>query len=152
MAENRYRDGRRAAQFLPGPRAEETRWLDLLLELRRNGFDIARTRAELEAIPHGAAPKSVLSNAELRSRTKSKSGTSSQVSDMVRQAIELLQYNAGGYLLVGRCGTHAQGCAGKQRERTLGETVELDRQLQSPGVTPGKDRQSLFAVMSQSAD
>ena len=44
-----------AAQFIPirkGGERQDTR--DLLLELRGNGFDIVRTRAELDAVPRGA--------------------------------------------------------------------------------------------------
>src|SRR5262249_23560678 len=47
-----------AAQFIPatkGGERQDTR--DLLLELRGNGFDIVRTRAELDAIPAWRRPK-----------------------------------------------------------------------------------------------
>ena len=49
-----------AAQFLPttkGGDRQDTR--DLLLELRGNGFDIVRTRAELDAVPAWRRPKLV---------------------------------------------------------------------------------------------
>jgi alkaline phosphatase len=46
---------------------------------------------------------------------------------MVRRAIELLQYNAGGYLLVVDAGLMRKAAQENNGERTLGETVELDR-------------------------
>ena len=47
-----------AAQFLPTAKdGERQDRRDLLLELRSNGFDIVRTRAELEAIPAWRRPK-----------------------------------------------------------------------------------------------
>src|SRR4029077_19336930 len=76
---------------------------DLLLELRGNGFDIVRSRAELDAVPAWRRPNlvgvfrkedlSFLNQVEKRSQQPS-------LSDMVRRAIQLLQYNVGGYLLV----------------------------------------------------
>jgi alkaline phosphatase len=46
---------------------------------------------------------------------------------MVRRAIELLQYNTGGYLLVVDAGLMRKAAQDNNGERTLGETVELDR-------------------------
>ena len=46
---------------------------------------------------------------------------------MVRRAIELLQYNAGGYLLVVDAGLMRKAAEENNGERTLSETVELDR-------------------------
>jgi alkaline phosphatase len=119
------------AQFLPsskgGERQDER---DLLLELRRNGFDIVRTRAELEAIPAWRRPKlfGAFSNVELAfaNQVEERSQQPS-LSDMVRRAIELLQYNAGGYLLVVDAGLMRKAAEENNGERTLSETVELDR-------------------------
>jgi len=120
-----------AAQFLPEAKGGERQdGRDLLLELRRNGFDIVRTRAELEAIPAWRRPKlfGAFSNAELAfaNQVKERSEQPS-LSDMVRRAIELLQYNAGGYLLVVDAGLMRKAAQENNGERTLGETVELDR-------------------------
>jgi alkaline phosphatase len=46
---------------------------------------------------------------------------------MVRRAIELLQYNAGGYLLVVDAGLMRKAAQDNNGERTLDETAELDR-------------------------
>src|SRR6266404_4410784 len=93
-----------AGQFLPATKGGERQdRRDLLLELRGNGFDIVRTRAELEAVPAWRRPKlfGAFNNAELAfvNQVEERSQQPS-LSDMVRRAIELLQYNAGGYLLV----------------------------------------------------
>ena len=120
-----------AAQFLPSAKGGERQdGRDLLLELRRNGFDIVRTRAELEAIPAWRRPKlfGAFSNIELAfaNQVEERSQQPS-LSDMVRRAIELLQYNAGGYLLVVDAGLMRKAAEENNGERTLSETVELDR-------------------------
>ena len=120
-----------AAQFLPSAKGGERQdGRDLLLELRRNGFDIVRTRAELEAIPAWRRPKlfGAFSNVELAfaNQVEERSQQPS-LSDMVRRAIELLQYNAGGYFLVVDAGLMRKAAEENNGERTLSETVELDR-------------------------
>jgi len=122
-----------AAQFLPSTKGGERQdGRDLLLELRRNGFDIVRTRAELEAIPAWRRPKlfGAFSNIDLAfaNQVEERSQQPS-LSDMVRRAIELLQYNAGGYLLVVDAGLMRKAAEENNGERTLGETVELDRAI-----------------------
>ncbi len=119
-----------AGQFLPatkGGERQDTR--DLLLELRGNGFDIVRTRAELEAVPAWRRPKlfGAFNNAELAfvNQVEERSQQPS-LSDMVRRAIELLQYNAGGYLLVIDAGLMRKAAQENNAERTLGQTIELD--------------------------
>jgi len=120
-----------AAQFLPvrkGGDRQDNR--DLLLELRANGFDIVRTRAELDAVPAWRRPKlmGVFSEGDLAfvNQIEQKSQQPS-LADMVRRAIQLLQYNVGGYLLVVDAGLMRKAAEGNNGERTLGQTVELDR-------------------------
>src|SRR5436190_21107649 len=120
-----------ASQFLPARKGGERQdGRDLLLELRGNGFDIVRTRAELEAVPAWRRPKlfGAFSNIELAfaNQVEERSQQPS-LSDMVRRAIELLQYNAGGYLLVVDAGLMRKAAEENNGERTLSETVELDR-------------------------
>ena len=119
------------AQFLPATKGGERQdGRDLLLELRGNGFDIVRTRAELEAVPAWRRPKlfGAFNNAELAfvNQVEERSNQPS-LSDMVRRAIELLQYNTGGYLLVIDAGLMRKGAQENSGERTLGQTIELDR-------------------------
>src|SRR5947209_13583304 len=119
------------AQFLPvtkGGERQDNR--DLLLELRGNGFDIVRTRAELEIIPAWRRPKlfGVFSDGDLAFTNRVEERTHQpSLSDMVRRAIQLLQYNPGGYLLVIDAGLMRKAAEENNGERTLGQTVELDR-------------------------
>jgi alkaline phosphatase len=120
-----------AEQFLPttkGGQRQDGR--DLLLELRSTGFEIVRTRIELEAIPAWRRPKlfGAFSGADLAFTNQLKERSQQpSLSDMVRRAIELLQYNTGGYLLVVDAGLMRKAAQENNAERTLGETVELDR-------------------------
>jgi len=120
-----------AAQFLPITKSGERQdSRDLLLQLRSNGFDIVRTRAELDAVPAWRRPKlvGVFSKEDLAfvNQVEERSQQPS-LSDMVRRAIQLLQYNVGGYLLVVDAGLARKAAEGNNGERTLGQTVELDR-------------------------
>src|SRR4029450_11531634 len=118
-------------QFLPATKGgdrQDSR--DLLLELRGNGFDIVQTRAELDAVPAWRRPKliGVFSKEDLAfvNQVEERSQQPS-LSDMVRRAIQLLQYNVGGYLLVVDAGLMRKAAQENNGERTLGQTVELDR-------------------------
>ena len=120
-----------AGYFLPetkgGARKDER---DLLLDLRRRGFDVVRTRAELEAIPPWRRPKLFGGFAlpqmayadEIEAR-----GEQPALSDMVRKAIELLQFNRSGYVLVVDAGLMGEAARKNQGERALSETAELAR-------------------------
>ena len=120
-----------AQDFLPtakeGDRKDER---DLLLEIRRKGFDVVRTKAELEAIPGWRRPKlfGAFSHAELAyaDHIEARSEQPS-LPDMVRRAIELLQYNRAGYLLIVDAGLMRKAAEHNDAEHTLAETVELDR-------------------------
>src|SRR5438128_7170862 len=118
------------ASFLPETKGGERQdGRDLLLELRRNGFDIVRTRAELEMIPAWRRPKlfGAFSSAELAFANQLEERSEQpSLADMVRRAIELLQYNAGGYLLVIDAGLMRKAAQDNNGERTLVETAELD--------------------------
>jgi len=103
---------------------------DLVSELRRKGFDLARTKADLEAIPawrrpkvFGAFARSEFAYADqIEARNEQPS-----LADMVRRAIELLQYNRGGYLLVVDARLMRKAAEQNDAEHTLTETLELDR-------------------------
>lgn len=119
--------------FLPeskgGHRRDER---DLLLEIRRNGFDLVRSKAELEAIPSWRRPKlfGAFSHAELAyaDHIEARSEQPS-LADMVRRAVELLQVNRSGYFLVVDAGLMRKAAEKNNGEHTLAETVELDRAL-----------------------
>jgi alkaline phosphatase len=122
-----------ADDFLPeskgGHRRDER---DLLLEIRRNGFDLVRSKAELEAIPGWRRAKlfGVFSHAELAyaDHIEARSEQPS-LSDMVRRAVELLQFNRSGYFLLVDAGLMRKAAEKNNGEHTLAETVELDRAL-----------------------
>ncbi len=119
--------------FLPeskgGSRRDER---DLLLEIRRNGFDLVRSKAELEAIPGWRRPKlfGVFGHAELAYADQIEARSEQpSLSDMVRRAVELLQFDRSGYFLVVDAGLMRNAAEQNSGERTLAETAELDRAL-----------------------
>ena len=119
------------AQFLPEDKAGQRQdHRDLLLELRRNGFDVIQTRAQLESAPAWRIPKlfGAFAAAEMAFTNQlEEKKEQPSLPDMVRRAIELLQYNSGGYLLVVDAGLMRKAAQQNNAERTLSETIELDR-------------------------
>ncbi len=120
-----------AAHFLPKSKeGERSDGRDLLLELRGNGFDVVRTKAELEAIPAWRRPKlfGAMAGTELAYANQLEERKEQpSLSDMVRRAIELLQYNPAGYLLMVDAGLMRKAAQENNAERTFSETAELDR-------------------------
>jgi alkaline phosphatase len=119
--------------FLPDTKGGERQdRRDLLLELRRNGYEVVKTRAELEGVPawrraklFGAfAPNEMAFATQIEER-----GDQPSLADMVRRAIELLQYNPGGYLLVVDGGLMRKAAQSNHAEQTFSETIELDRAI-----------------------
>lgn len=103
---------------------------DLVLEMRRNGYEIVRTKAELEAIPQWRRPKllGIFSESEMAYADEIAAGSEQpSLADMTRRTIELLQWNTGGYLLVIDAGLMRTAARENQGERTLAETAELDQ-------------------------
>jgi alkaline phosphatase len=122
-----------AADFLPEAKSGFRKdGRDVLSEIRRKGFDIARTKADLEAVPGWRRPKlfgafaaTELGYADhMEARHEQPS-----LPDMVRRAIELLQYNRGGYLLVVNANLMRKAAEQNDGEHTLAETAELDRAI-----------------------
>ncbi len=120
-----------SAEFLPEAKGgRRTDGRDLVLEMRRNGYEIVRSNAELEGIPQWRRPKllGLFSEGEMAYANEIASGSEQPaLSDMTRRAIELLQWNAGGYLLIVDAGLMRTAARENHGERTLAETVELDR-------------------------
>ena len=119
------------AQFLPEDKAGQRQdQRDLLLELRRDGFDVIQTRGQLESAPAWRIPKLfgafAATEMAFTNQLEEKKEQPS-LPDMVRRAIELLQYNSGGYLLVVDAGLMRKAAQQNNGERTLSETLELDR-------------------------
>jgi alkaline phosphatase len=121
------------SRFLPEAKGgERTDGRDILLEMRRNGFEIVRTKAELENIPRWRRPRllGLFSDAEMAFANELAAGSEQPaLADMTRRAIELLQWNAGGYLLIVDAALMRTAARENQGERTLAETVELDQAI-----------------------
>ncbi|HEX4667124.1 MAG TPA: alkaline phosphatase [Chthoniobacterales bacterium] len=117
--------------FLPeAKRGRRTDGRDLVLEMRRNGYEIVRTNAELEAIPQWRRPKllGLFSQGEMAYANEIAAGSEQPaLADMTRRAIQLLQWNASGYLLIVDAGLMRTAARENRGERTLAETLELDR-------------------------
>ena len=124
--------GMSAGDFLPVAKQGRQDNRDLLLELRGNGFDIVRNRAELEAIPVWRRPKLFGAFGEgesPRSESAENWSDAPSLSDMARRAIELLQYNQRGYLLIVDASRMREAAEANNAEKTLTETVEFDRMI-----------------------
>jgi alkaline phosphatase len=120
-----------AGDFLPEAKDGNRRdGRDLLLEIRRKGIDLVRSKAELEAIPGWRRPKlfGAFGRAELAYADQIEArGDQPSLADMVRRSIELLQYNRAGYLLIVDAGLMRKAAEQNDAEHTLAETVEFDR-------------------------
>ena len=146
LAENPTIDillGGGAADFLPtlqGGRRQDGR--DLLQEMRERGYDVALTQAELEQTPRWRSPKTLglfaMGNLAFADEV-AVAATQPSLATMVRHAIQLLQYNQRGYLLVvdaalaGKSGTQNEG------ERTLRELLALDDAVREARAYAGED-------------
>lgn len=122
-----------AADFLPaGKGGNRTDGKDLLLELRSSGYDLVQSLEELEAVPRWRAAKlfGLFSSGALAfADEKEAEDDQPHLADMVRRSIELLQFNSGGYLLVVDAGLMRRSAEENKGERTLMETLELDRAI-----------------------
>ena len=120
-----------AGDFLPEAKEGNRKdGRDLLLEIRRKGVDLVRSKAELEAIPGWRRPKlfGAFGHAELAYADQIEArGEQPSLPDMVRRSIELLQYNRAGYLLIVDAGLMRKAAEQNDAEHTLAETVEFDR-------------------------
>jgi alkaline phosphatase len=120
-----------AREFLPEAKNGNRKdGRDLLLDIRRKGFDLVRSKAELEAIPGWRRPRlfGAFNLGELAYADQIEARAEQpSLPDMVRRAIELLQYNRAGYLLVVDAGLMRKAAEQNDAEHTLAETMEFDR-------------------------
>jgi len=103
---------------------------DLLLELRDKGHNLVRSKAELENTASFLTSSlvGIFSNGNLAFSNKIESGSQQpSLSDMVRRAIQFLQYNTSGYVLV--VDSELSGRAAEQNdgEHAITEIVNLDQ-------------------------
>lgn len=125
---------------------------DLLLELRQQGYEVLRTGPDLENTSAWRFPKvlGLFGRSELPwSNNPLAGGQEPSLSDMVRSAIGLLQFNRGGYLLVVDAGLVGHAASANRGEQTLAELVELDRAIHTARSFAG-DNALIVAVGLQS--
>ena len=122
-----------ADEFLPDwADGARTDGRDLLSEADDAGYDLVRTRTELEAVAWWRWPKvfGVFGPAELEHGDEVGPETPQpSLSDMVRRGIELLQIHRGGYLLVVDAGLMRKAAERNDVEGTLAAMLELDRAI-----------------------
>ncbi len=119
-----------AAQMVPaeqGGTRQDGR--DLLLEARQRGYDIVRTREELESTPGWRSPQvfGIFAEGDLAfAEDASRYLSQPSLSDLVRRAIELLQFNNRGYFLVINAGLAGRAAELGRGESLLREIAALD--------------------------
>ena len=115
---------------------------DLLLELRQRGFDVVRTKSELESTPGWRAPQlfGVFAEGGLAfAEDQTRYPTQPRLADLVRKAIELLQFNRKGYLLVVNAGLAGHAASQGRAETMLRQMRELDDAVQTAREYSGED-------------
>jgi len=115
---------------------------DLLLEMRQRGFDIARTKAELESTPGWRAPQlfGVFADGDLAvAEEQAKYPSQPRLADLVQKAIELLQFNRRGYLLVVHAGSTARALQKANAETLFRQFRELDDAVQVARAYAGEN-------------
>lgn len=122
-----------AADFLPpakgGVRADGR---DLMAELQAKGRELARTKAELEnaASYRDGGLLGLFSAGPLAFSNEIESGSGQPtLADMVRRAIECLQTNRKGYVLVVDAALITTAAERNEGERVITETIAMDRAI-----------------------
>jgi alkaline phosphatase len=122
-----------AGDFLPiakGGRRKDDR--DLLAELRGKGWELVRTKAELEnAAPYRTGTiAGFFSNDQLAPSNQIESGSQQpSLADMVRRAIEFLQVDGQGYVLVVDAALATSAAERNEGESVIAETLALDHAI-----------------------
>ena len=120
-----------AFDFLPssnGGRRKDGR--DLIAELQQKGHEILRTRADLEnAAAYSTASRlGIFGDGNFSYAAQTEPGSAQpSLADMTRRAIQFLQVNRNGYLLVVDAELISRAAEQNDGEHTITETIELDR-------------------------
>jgi alkaline phosphatase len=102
---------------------------DLLLEARQRGYDVVRTREELDSTPGWRSPQvfGIFAEVDLAfAEDSSRYPSQPNLSDLVRRAIELLQFNNRGYFLVVNAGLAGRAAQAGRGESLLREIAALN--------------------------
>lgn len=104
---------------------------DLLLELKEKNRTIVRNKAELENAPafHTSPVVGIFSPAEMPYSNHIESAQQPSLSDMVRRAIEFLQLDPNGYLLIVDNELSTRAEEKNDAEHVLTETLDLDHSI-----------------------
>lgn len=138
-----------AGDFLPvakGGRRTDGR--DLLAELKGHGWELVRTKAELEnAAAYRTGPiAGFFSNGQMAFSNQIESGSQQpSLGDMVRRAIEFLQVDGQGYVLVVDAALATTAAERNEGERMIAETIALDRAI-ATAVKYAGDNSLILAV------
>ena len=103
---------------------------DLWLELRGKGYTTVRTKAELENTSSFLTGPLIglFADGNLAYSSQVQSGSQEpSLPDMVRRAIEFLQTNSNGYLLIVDAALISRAAEQNSGERVLTETIDFDR-------------------------
>jgi len=115
---------------------------DLMLQARQSGYDIVRMRAELSNTPRWRSPQILgVFAPDVMSFASKFEGKSSEpdFTSMVRSAIELLQIQRKGYLLVVDCSLMATAEAQNSGEYLLQELVQVDHAVSAAVASAGEN-------------
>ena len=132
-----------AAQMVPseqGGTRQDGR--DLLLEARQRGYDIVRTREELDNTPGWRSPQvfGIFSEGDLAfAEDASRYPSQPSLADLVRRAIELLQFNRRGYFLVVNAGLAGRAAQLGRGGSLLREIAALDEAVEAARKFAGED-------------
>ena len=122
-----------SGDFLPaakGGHRKDSR--DVLAELQGKGWELVRSKAELEnAASYRTAPLAgFFADRELAFSNQIESGSQQpSLADMVRRAIEFLQIHGKGFVLVVDAGLVTTAAENNEGERAIIETLALDRAI-----------------------
>ena len=131
-----------SGDFLPaakGGRRKDGR--DVLTELQGKGWEIVRTKAELENAPaYRTTPLAgFFSDGQLAFSNQIESGSQQpSLADMVRRAIEFLQVHGEGYVLVVDASLATTAAERNEGERLITETLALDHAIATAAKYAGE--------------
>lgn len=115
---------------------------DLFLEMRERGYDIARTKAELQSTPGWRAPRlfGIFAEGDLAvAAEQAQRPSQPRLADLVQKAVELLQFNSKGYLLVVHAGSTGRALQRADAEGLFRQIRELDDAVRVAGEYAGED-------------
>ena len=120
---------------------------DLMLQARQSGYDIVRNSSELANTPTWRAPRTLgIFSPESLTHAESVVANPAEPSfvTMIISAIQLLQFQHKGYLLVIDCGLAREAARENRGERLLREILRVNDAIRSARAYTGED--SVFVV------